>query len=1304
MHCMLPGNPIPVTQAICTGFWDGKQFITYITGTAIVILTTPQILWQVIYDDSEEQLEAISFDEITGKIVVCARYQIRIYKPYGQGREIEENLKWSLQESFNLDETSITTYSVKTLSWGSSEELLVGSSYLELFSTTNNATRIWRKRLANNVRFAELSYDSAFIASSGPYDRFVKIWRRQSFESDETRFDFSYLSHPAAVTNIYWRKPYHIDQSIINVLYTTCADQIIRIWVASDIHSHCVKHLNFWNQIDLSESLKPRTLSKLSNIRFSFIIDGRDFLQATELAVQSKKINNNPENLALSHLVEVANHSPEICVVLDDLGHMSAWGIENISSKTVMEARIFNVAHVNDLSIGLPSVSESQSRQVRFYSYSNRSGNGLHILLHHFDGRIEVFESDLASLFDPSPRPNRLVSKTVLTGHSSRITNILRGGNGHEFVSWTDRNEVILWKLANSGACESINRKSVIMQEEKIHEVCVLEKYNMVVIATQSKISLWDTRSLEAILYAESTFSLDGKLSCMLALPYDEKIGVIFISTISSKMNGILWGIKRLDCKSTLKKAEYDYEIRKFCTFNIDSPDGPSTFHPLDTFGKLSETTGYPKNFNSNVAISHTKSGVLQLWSANINLNLNKIDWIKTSSLCTCITQPSIVSGNYLRKIALVNSKKTQLTIWNLLDACIEHVQDYDFYDTIQGLDWISTPDSKLILAVRFLYRVTILAQIKYDFLDRSPSWITIRNFSVREITPHPIGISMWMCNGDYIIGTGNQILTANKAVVTTDLAIDHQFLPYKSEWDIFEIMTQLNKSIPAYHPQFLIQCVNADKFEFVEQVILELCKILKYYIEGDPIDDFLGIDIESFYIEPNYKPITYTTGQSNFSILSHHFDERETITEAHVSYVTDKLAKISLPFLSRLEQLNLIDTINCVSNILPIKKSLDENAIKYLFSFLFQNIRCRVGSPIMGWREINWAYHSKCQDTLIDMVSRQYRGKVSWEKAQESGICMWIKDRTKLLSFFEDIARNEYNKTDLKNPIDCSLFYLALRKKSVLQGLWRIATWNREQSATSRLLANNFQEKKWRTAAMKNAYVLLGKHRYQYAAAFFLLADCLSDSINVILTQLKDLQLAIAIARVYEGDDSAALVDLLEKKMLPLASQKGDRWMASWAYYILQKNDLGLKVLIFPSHNLSDLSWAINFEAKSYLINDSSITAFYVQLRDTTTIPHEIALMEWNLVLQNARLYYRMGCPLLALHLIRNWRFHHPEQPAIKNVEGIRLKSSFQRNSLMTDVSSKTASFGIKACSHQPSSSIFQEPESTSLLDNFGF
>lgn len=80
----------------------------------------------------------------------------------------------------------------------------------------------------------------------------------------------------------------------------------------------------------------------------------------------------------------------------------------------------------------------------------------------------------------------------------------------------------------------------------------------------------------------------------------------------------------------------------------------------------------------------------------------------------------------------------------------------------------------------------------------------------------------------------------------------------------------------------------------------------------------------------------------------------------------------------------------------------------------------------------------------------------------------------------FEVIARNEYTKSDLKDPVDCSLFYLALRKKAVLQGLWRMASWNKEQAATQKLLANNFDDPKWRRTALKNAYALLSKRRFR--------------------------------------------------------------------------------------------------------------------------------------------------------------------------------------------------------------------------------
>ena len=67
---------------------------------------------------------------------------------------------------------------------------------------------------------------------------------------------------------------------------------------------------------------------------------------------------------------------------------------------------------------------------------------------------------------------------------------------------------------------------------------------------------------------------------------------------------------------------------------------------------------------------------------------------------------------------------------------------------------------------------------------------------------------------------------------------------------------------------------------------------------------------------------------------------------------------------------------------------------------------------------------------------------------------------------------------------------------------------------------------------ANKNAYALMGKRRFEYAAAFFLLADNLDSAVSVLSNQLGDIQLAIAVARVYGGDDSPTLKKFLNQTL----------------------------------------------------------------------------------------------------------------------------------------------------------------------------
>ena len=64
-------------------------------------------------------------------------------------------------------------------------------------------------------------------------------------------------------------------------------------------------------------------------------------------------------------------------------------------------------------------------------------------------------------------------------------------------------------------------------------------------------------------------------------------------------------------------------------------------------------------------------------------------------------------------------------------------------------------------------------------------------------------------------------------------------------------------------------------------------------------------------------------------------------------------------------------------------------------------------------------------------------------------------------------------------------------------------------------------------------------------------------------LNQLKDLQLAIAIARVYEGENGPVLKELLENTVLPLAAQESNRWLASWAFWTLHRRDMAVRALV---------------------------------------------------------------------------------------------------------------------------------------------
>ena len=83
-------------------------------------------------------------------------------------------------------------------------------------------------------------------------------------------------------------------------------------------------------------------------------------------------------------------------------------------------------------------------------------------------------------------------------------------------------------------------------------------------------------------------------------------------------------------------------------------------------------------------------------------------------------------------------------------------------------------------------------------------------------------------------------------------------------------------------------------------------------------------------------------------------------------------------------------------------------------------------------------------------------------------------------------------------------MWYILLDKLAVLLALYKGAGIEKQKMVT--FLSNDFKTDKWRTAAIKNAYVLMSKKDYLMSAAFFMLGDNFKDAVDVVVNSLGDI------------------------------------------------------------------------------------------------------------------------------------------------------------------------------------------------------
>lgn len=641
--------------------------------------------------------------------------------------------------------------------------------------------------------------------------------------------------------------------SVDSVLFSICADSKVRIWAATDPHG--LQTLQLWGEIDMQESIQPRELGdpSYSKERYAFIIDSRDFTCAMEKAIQGPSSDAKQVNHALEHVAEAAKTSPEVCVVLDRRGNMSAWGLENVGCKARKDTDKFNVAHVENVNLSFLQYIKPDDDNVQFLSFCNeQTDSPFTLLVHHFDGRILWFESKLDRLFDPTPRQERLKTKALWTGHDGPIKKIVRSGSGKALVSRTNDNEGLVWKQESDGTGLALVRSSSLSCPDHIHRTCLLAEGDVVVLLHHHSISLWDARYNVAKQVDSCPFEANGKPLCLLPIPSPDGVTQHFyLATITSRMETIVWEIYISGVPREGHETNHP-TMTQFCSSELGLQNDLSFVLPVDPAGSRFPASGFLDTFAKDLAISYTTKGVLVAWAATVDLERDTVDWLATSTIETNIDMPSLASGSSTRKVAVVDRAKTGLTIWDSWSGQLEHDVQYEVSDTIQDLDWSSTPDDQSILAVGFPYKVVILAQKRYDYLDAGPAWAPIREIRIRELTSHPIGDSTWLGSGNLVIGAGTQLYIYDKDVATSDdMIVDLSMpLPHHRSLNIFDLVTYLNGPLPVFHPQFLAQCILAGKMLEVQQIIIALYKALKFFVAGDELDSFVSMSPSDFYTE----------------------------------------------------------------------------------------------------------------------------------------------------------------------------------------------------------------------------------------------------------------------------------------------------------------------------------------------------------------------------------------------------------------------------------------------------------------------
>ncbi|KAM3726028.1 DmX-like protein [Dirofilaria immitis] len=411
---------------------------------------------------------------------------------------------------------------------------------------------------------------------------------------------------------------------------------------------------------------------------------------------------------------------------------------------------------------------------------------------------------------------------------------------------------------------------------------------------------------------------------------------------------------------------------------------------------------------------------------------------------------------------------------------------------------------------------------------------------------------------------------------------------------------------------------------------------------------------------------------------LTHiHLPGLSSVDQMHLLAVADTLSHFSSDIMDKLTQANaafqatqprIIGDAGYAASTVGFE-TVDECGLRYLMA-MKQHEYLLLCLPLQQKRSLRsrgllpsqfiWALHSETETELLNAIPCLQKPTLSWEELRALGVAWWLKNTSSLRVIIEKLAKAAFQKN--QDPLDASLYYLLMKKKNLLTHLFKTVKDNRMLD----FFMHDFNEEKWKKAALKNAFVLMGKQRFQHAAAFFLLAGSVKDAIQIVLRKLQDLQLAIVIVRLCEKDyeDQGNLLrELLCREIFGIevmnvkdfdVTPRANRnpFIRSMAYWHLKEYVRAANTLVDEAsrvhldtsleYSLSDIFNFYSFIRIHHLVVRQKLLNAGIQIGSTEKflavakhLASVITPSERRLYFRTASAHMASGCPLLALDVL---------------------------------------------------------------------